>query len=60
MAKWQTVFDCKGCKYYRGANGGRGERFCNYAVDEGKCRVINGKVVPAEKCFKDKIFFERK
>ena len=59
MAKWKTVHDCTGCKYYRTANGGC-EGFCHYALETGKCRVIDRKSVPAEKCFKKKVFFEGK
>lgn len=51
-----TVFDCTGCKYYRHNRNDSG-RFCHYALDEGKCRVIKGQIVPAEKCFTKKIFF---
>ena len=59
MEGYKTVYNCTGCKHYRNVRV-RGEKFCNYALDEGKCRVINRKIVPAEKCFKDKIFFEGK
>lgn len=54
-----VVFDCTGCKYYRSANGDK-MRYCHYATDNNRCRVINKKSVPAEKCFKKKVFFEEK
>ena len=59
MARWKTVYDCTGCKHYRTANGGK-DKFCHYALDTDKCRVVNRKSVPAEKCFTKKIFFEEK
>lgn len=59
MARWKTVFVCEGCKHYRSANGGC-EKFCHYALDTDRCRIIDGKIVPAEKCFKKKVFFEGK
>ena len=59
MARWKTVYDCEGCKHFKTPNGGR-ESFCHYATDTGACRVINRKVVPAEKCFVKKIFFQEK
>ena len=57
--KWKTLFNCDGCKHYRVANSGC-DRFCHYATDTGRCRVVNGMSVPAEKCFKDRVFFEAK
>ena len=59
MARWKAVFECEGCEHYRMAYHDK-EKFCHYAMDTGRCRVIDGKVVPAEKCFKKKVFFEGK
>lgn len=59
MARWKTVFECEDCKYYKTSNGGK-EKFCHYALDTGLCRVMNNKSVPAEKCYKNKVFFEEK
>lgn len=50
-----NCYKCIGCKYYRM---GRGYRFCHYALDTEKCRVINRKIVPARECYENKIFFE--
>ena len=59
MEKWKTVFNCEGCEHYKSPNGGC-DKFCHYALDTGECRVVNKKIVPAEKCFTKKIFFEGK
>ena len=59
MARWKTVFDCTGCKHYKTPSGAC-DKICCYATDTGKCRIVNGKSVPAEKCFTKKVFFEEK
>ena len=59
MPRYKTVNVCTGCKYYGGANG-NSEKFCHYCCDTGKCRIIDGKIVPAGKCYEKKIFFEAK
>lgn len=53
-------FNCKGCKYFRASNGEKSNSFkyCQYAADTKRCRIIDGKIIPASVCFNEKVFFE--